>query len=324
MKQRLVQYDILKGIGIFLMVICHAGLDGYAKECIYTFHMPLFFFASGCFFTDRDLPGYLSKNIKQLLIPYLFFAFCMIIARYLRTPSFQLSSFSGFLCSLNPLLETDPNLYDSIWFLICLFNVRIFYWFINRACRGVLWIKAVICVVWYCVGFILQRLELNLPFFIDTSLSVLLFYVLGEIFHSKGYDKKMIPWWLGCVGVVLCISVSILLHPYVELKLNIYPFYLALLSLIMILSIYYICKSMIEYKNGKRLYVFSFLEKAGISSLTILGLHNPIIWIFGHYLQIIPAPSIVILFIEVLLTITVIIYIEKLIYKYLPFLLGRF
>lgn len=326
MNQRLVQYDVLKGVGILLVVICHAGLSGFSKEFIYTFHMPLFFFASGCFFNSVPFGKYLIKNFKQLLIPYLLFAFCMIIARCLRSLDIHSAfySISGTLNSLYPLNESDPCLYESIWFLICLFVVRIIYWIINRICKDSLLLKIVVCCFLYILGYIIQMSGLNIPFFIDTAFSVVLFYSFGEFFHKKGYDKKVVPWWCGVIGILASMSVCYILHPNVELKDNRYPIYLILLSIITIISLYYLCKASVEWNLNRDTYFLGFLEKCGISSLAILGFHNPIIWIFGHYLQIIPAPPIVLLLFLVFITVVVILCIEKIIYKTAPFLLGKF
>ena len=43
--------DIAKGIAIILMVIGHTSIPNIASNFIYAFHMPLFFIASGLFFS---------------------------------------------------------------------------------------------------------------------------------------------------------------------------------------------------------------------------------------------------------------------------------
>lgn len=45
-KKRDEQLDILKGIGIILVVFAHV-CSGYASTLVFLFHMPLFFFLSG-------------------------------------------------------------------------------------------------------------------------------------------------------------------------------------------------------------------------------------------------------------------------------------
>lgn len=79
--QRLVSFDIAKAICIMLVVIGHYVPD-YAPgwyndmhDVIYTFHMPLFMFASGFIYmtTKKDIPykDFLWKKVKRLMVPYL-------------------------------------------------------------------------------------------------------------------------------------------------------------------------------------------------------------------------------------------------------------
>ena len=56
MRQRLVQFDVLKGIGILLVLLGHTDVAGIPKTFIYGFHMPLFFSVRVAF-TDRKGGG---------------------------------------------------------------------------------------------------------------------------------------------------------------------------------------------------------------------------------------------------------------------------
>lgn len=65
--------DILKGFGIILMVVAHSGAPAWLHDTIYTFHMPLFFIASGWFFSERNLDdckGFAVRKIKSIYWPY--------------------------------------------------------------------------------------------------------------------------------------------------------------------------------------------------------------------------------------------------------------
>lgn len=66
--------DIIKGIGIILMVVGHSGSPDYVHDIIYTFHMPLFFIASGWFFSERNLEdskGFVMRKLKNIYLPYI-------------------------------------------------------------------------------------------------------------------------------------------------------------------------------------------------------------------------------------------------------------
>lgn len=72
MEKRIENIDIAKGIGIILMVIGHACYPHiYIFNCIYIFHMPLFFFLSGFLFKESSTHkpiSYIYKKIKSLYL----------------------------------------------------------------------------------------------------------------------------------------------------------------------------------------------------------------------------------------------------------------
>lgn len=72
--KRNVAISIAKGIAIILMVIGHAEAPEMVTNFIYTFHMPLFFIASGYFFSEAaaaDPWRFCEKRFKGLYIPFL-------------------------------------------------------------------------------------------------------------------------------------------------------------------------------------------------------------------------------------------------------------
>lgn len=65
--------DILKGIGILLVVIGHSGCPSTLRILIYMIHMPLFFLASGYFLNVErfaDTHNYIKGKIKSLYLPF--------------------------------------------------------------------------------------------------------------------------------------------------------------------------------------------------------------------------------------------------------------
>lgn len=73
MKERLIQFDILKSIGILCVLLGHTVLTRLPRELIYGFHMSLFFFCSGVFFRNRCFTEVLSNSLRQLFVPFMFF-----------------------------------------------------------------------------------------------------------------------------------------------------------------------------------------------------------------------------------------------------------
>lgn len=81
LTNRIISLDIAKAICIILVVVGHYIPDNSPQwyrlihDMIYTFHMPLFMFASGYVYiaTKKDIGygSFLIKKIKRLMIPYI-------------------------------------------------------------------------------------------------------------------------------------------------------------------------------------------------------------------------------------------------------------
>lgn len=141
-SKRIVSFDILKGIGILAVILGHVDIPQTLKTVIYSFHMPLFFFVSGCFFRNVSWREFLTKRTRQILVPWAFFAFLWFaylfvlnlysahdVAEAFSVP--VASVLDGFLGDENSLV-----LFRSIWFLICLFEVSAVYLLLSKIVTG--------------------------------------------------------------------------------------------------------------------------------------------------------------------------------------------
>ena len=87
MQKRLDYLDIAKGIGILLVIIGHCqighsqiGMLGNIHSYLYSFHMPLFFFISGMFFSNRaTFVSLAKKRFKQLILPTIWFSIITVL-----------------------------------------------------------------------------------------------------------------------------------------------------------------------------------------------------------------------------------------------------
>ena len=75
--------DIMKGIGVLLIVTAHS--EGPLSNVIGLFHMPMFFFISGYFYNDKysnsikDIILLIKKRVKTLYLPYLKYSLLFLI-----------------------------------------------------------------------------------------------------------------------------------------------------------------------------------------------------------------------------------------------------
>ena len=54
-SRRLSWVDVLKGIGIILVVVGHVYLNRTVRDWLYSFHMPLFFLAAGWVYKEKPI-----------------------------------------------------------------------------------------------------------------------------------------------------------------------------------------------------------------------------------------------------------------------------
>lgn len=119
-------FDILKGILIFLVVFGHCLPEHWElHKWIYSFHMPAFFIADGFVlrytkFCQSSFSKFLTKEVKGVLLPYLFFSVVLMLLRWWES-SFSLEVIRFQMIDLITLCGIG-----AMWFLPCLFIARLF------------------------------------------------------------------------------------------------------------------------------------------------------------------------------------------------------
>lgn len=85
MSSRVLWLDIAKGITIILMVIGHTSIPMSLSNFIWSFHMPLFFIASG-WMTDwqkYSVGNFVIKKTPSILLPFAIYSIVVLIVKYL-------------------------------------------------------------------------------------------------------------------------------------------------------------------------------------------------------------------------------------------------
>lgn len=124
--------DIARGIAIVLVVIGHSGISPYYWNIIYFFHMPLFFFISGCFTKpiDRLTPVSLIKKLRWkelygnfVIYSTLFLVFSPILYQLgiSNTPVESIKDFFERLIIILRFRTSTIDLLNTFWFIPVLF-----------------------------------------------------------------------------------------------------------------------------------------------------------------------------------------------------------
>lgn len=216
MQNRDITFDIMKGIGILLVIICHllGWNHPYLARFIQSFHMPLFFIVAGYFskpYIDRDTAKNNVKSFFFRLCPPLAITQLLIVAWALFMAVAKREGWDPVMRESLSLLWADVDgpvtpwgklSLGVIWFLLALFVSKSLL-IITSQWKG--W--AILVSFALAIGAILlHRLFPYSIWCVSLGLTALPFVTLGRWFRSHP-----IPLWfkvMAVVGWVLAIVFS--------------------------------------------------------------------------------------------------------------------
>ncbi len=178
--------DVAKGLGILLVVWGHCSQFLFNE--IYAFHMPLFFFLSGCVLNvDKPYKEIIKKKVNQLLLPYVFFVLLSCIFYWsllILTNRFEIND----LLSITSLFPYDNEIVNTpLWFLFSLFWMSVFYLGIRKLIPYE-WCISVVVLIFYFGIEIMKEHDMSLPFFIGRGLGEMVYMHCGYFLYKKrGY-----------------------------------------------------------------------------------------------------------------------------------------
>jgi len=197
MEKRESTIDIMKGIGILLVIAGHTNLDNISKHVIMSFHMPLFFIIAGYLYKPNcNYWAKLRKDFKRLIVPYLLtslitmFTYLIISDNYHSIIiHFAKAIFHADTEDHTSLIWAHVSKIGPIWFLFALFWCRISYNLIHCILPSR---KYLIIILISITAVIVDRYIINLPFSILPGLSSMIFYLIGDFIHHNGISMRLI------------------------------------------------------------------------------------------------------------------------------------
>lgn len=171
------------------------------------------------------------------------------------------------------LIKFNP----PIWFLLALFNCNILFYLIHFLREKHLLVMFAVTILIGCAGFYLGKLQIELPLYIDVSMTALPFYVAGFwirrynffLYPSHRFDK-LIPVFVVLALVVMYFTATTLGMRTNNYTGNIFQVYIAAFAGIFMIML--LCKKV------KKIKVISYLGRYSIITLSI---HGPILHFLG-------------------------------------------
>lgn len=278
-SKRIEWIDIMKGIGIVLVVIGHVVSvsveeDRYIFQTIYLFHMPLFFYISGYTYKKSDIKVYTIKKTYQLLIPYfslliLFLPVSIYIFPH-ETDIFTSNTISESLIKYFAGRTILNRVTGVLWFLPVLYFTSVVY---NIICKFFSFTLTNIIVIVFLILSYYNSLYYSssyiwLPLYFHLILATIPFFHIGHLFNK--YSIKINIYILGILLLIPILGIIYSpnnINNIVDCFYGI-PIFTFICSIIMIIFVQNLSILI------SRLKVFtSFFSLLGRASLIIMAFH---------------------------------------------------
>lgn len=190
-KKRINWIDVAKFWGMFLIYIGHFGsTSGLIYEWAFTFHVPLFFFLSGCL-KNYNTGHKIGHKFNTIIIPYFFFGLLIVVYDALNNSSLY-NLLPQIKCLLKGSIRNSCVLSGQLWFLTCLFVIEIFFSIIIKITksRAGVFLISLVLVVYYVYGI---KTKLVWWWNLDSACYFLIFYCIGWItfpYINKLFDTN--------------------------------------------------------------------------------------------------------------------------------------
>ena len=173
---------------------------GPAYRFVFQFHVPLFFFLSGCAETynkEEAVFGNLKRNVKTILLPAYFFAIISLMI-YVINVNADLTEVRIWGRLIIKGLIRNTYLAASLWFLTCLFIVKSIFILLKRMKKWY-WLVAAGIFMFLIAEYGMSPRPIDSPRYyynLDSACYYMHFYIIG--FLAYPYLKE----WLEKTGSI--------------------------------------------------------------------------------------------------------------------------
>lgn len=293
MNKRESIIDILKGIGIILIVLGHTNFP--YTHFIYLFHVELFIIASGYFFKDdkvssfKQLLKYIAQKIKKLYLPYIIINVLFVLLNNILLDLHIYSLNTHTYYNLNDfiinvakvlLFQGVTEIGGATWFLQLLFGTIVLYainnFIIIKTGKNKYFYNIIFSIIYFIIGMIFLKKN----YFVESSLKIVqILYSYGLFFFGNVFSnfvknclkKNKKNNYINYTIILIALIILIILSRYgkIEVSKNVYTnvIYFIATSIIGFLFIYEISKLI---DNLKLKIILSYI---GLHSFLIFSLH---------------------------------------------------
>lgn len=239
-KERILFWDILKGIGIISIVFGHSQNSGLAIRTVYYYHLAVFFFISGYLYNEErygDKPfEFFGRRLQNMWLPYVCYGGGFVL---LHNFLIQHHLFAGQLYGGRDMLSAMMNTLllncaegpsGALWFVPVMLGTGAAFAAVVWFCRSFVPAKlrsaalGAICLFIGLFGVVLNRRGIGLAYHLQTAVLVLPIYGAGSLLRKRQIDPKRSTAWYGAlVSIALFWYFLTIGGESIELSGNVVP-----------------------------------------------------------------------------------------------------
>lgn len=239
-KERVLFWDILKGLGIVSIVFGHSQNLGILIRVVYYYHLVVFFFAAGYLYNEErygDKPfDFFGRRLKNMWTPYLCYGGLFVLlhnfmARHHLFEAPLYDTRTAVSAMMNTMLlncQEGPS--AALWFVAVMLAAGAGFAFLMWLCRSFvpekfrIWGLGAFCILTGAAGIIFHKKEVFLPYHLQTSLLMIPVYYGGYLLRKNKIDvKKYVTWYGAAACAVLFWYYLVVRNESVELSMNVIP-----------------------------------------------------------------------------------------------------
>lgn len=336
--KRILWIDYTKAICIYLVLLGHAHVSQPIADFIYSFHMPLFFFLSGCLFSYDKHPTFREfalKRFKGLMVPYLWinlftYLFWLLIGKnFGEDSSISIPWYSpliGILTGNGKLMIHNT----PMWFFLCLYLLEIIYYPLFKPLQNRPYSTLAAILLTGVAGYINYTCNpVTLPFCMGPAIVGMTFYGTGNLMvrYIKPIQRINLLYIILLLATFFTVFFISRKNGYVIMSTNDYKNYLfffigslagigLICSVGNLLSLKPVFKNTIIYISQNTLLINSFhlLVFSFMKGIMVFGLHIPLESLYAN-----TTADIVFSFISLFLCLPV----AYIVNRYFPFIVGK-
>ena len=283
-KERIVWLDQLKGIAFFFVILGHLDINSTLLSWICSFHMPLFFFATGFNFKIEKLAetkpfDFFKRLALRLLVPYVWMQLLCMVLRFVQKTVLQQKEvpaalyMRGIVRGHSRLAEAPSN---PLYFVLLLFLAEVLLFLLIKLTKGRR-------LPLFALTFALLPLSLftewlRLPWHLNVAPAVACLILcgnaLGRLYRANEEKLRTLSWpkTLGIALGLLAVGAAVwYFNGRTSIHGNHYgkDFTMALLTALATST----ALALLTMKLPK----LSWLNLAGQNTLLFMGLHKPML-----------------------------------------------